>query len=121
MDDDAIDRLALGRLLAVIGGDADELRDLIDDFAESAPGQVADMVAAADARDLEALRRCAHTLKSNARDFGATRLAALCADLEQALRNGSPSDPAAETATIATACRLALDALSRIDPRKLAG
>ena len=99
--DGAINLAALGRLLEVIGGDRADLSELIDDFLSGAPDLVAQMSAAAAAADTEALGRAAHTLKSNAQDFGATRLAALCAALEGACREGSCPEAAASVAVIA--------------------
>jgi histidine phosphotransfer protein HptB len=99
--DGSIELPALKRLLDVIGGDRADLAELIDDFRSGAPELVAQMSAAAAATDTEALRRAAHTLKSNAQDFGAMRLAALCAALEGACRDGSCPEAAASVAVIA--------------------
>ncbi len=99
--DGSIDVAALRRLLEVIGGDRDDLSELIDDFLSGAPELVAQMSAAAAAADTEALRRAAHTLKSNAQDFGAMRLAAECAALEGACREGPCPEAAASVAVIA--------------------
>jgi HPt (histidine-containing phosphotransfer) domain-containing protein len=41
-----------------------------------------------DSGDAEAVRRAAHTLKSNAATFGATDLADLCAEVESRARAG---------------------------------
>ncbi len=101
MADGSIDLAALRRLLEVIGGDRDDLSELIDDFLSGAPELVAQMSAAAAAADIEALRRAAHTLKSNAQDFGAMRLAALCAALEGTCREGPHPEAAASVAMIA--------------------
>jgi histidine phosphotransfer protein HptB len=99
--DDAIELPALKRLLEVIGGDRADLTELIDDFRSGAPELVAQMQAASAAGDTAALTRAAHTLKSNARDFGAMRLAARCAELERASREGAIPDAAASIEAIA--------------------
>jgi HPt (histidine-containing phosphotransfer) domain-containing protein len=99
--DGSIDVATLRRLLEVIGGDRADLSELIDDFLSGAPELVAQMSAAAAAADTEALRRAAHTLKSNAQDFGAMRLAALCATLEGACREGPCPEAGASIAVIA--------------------
>ena len=78
MTDEIIDKAALDRLLAVIGGDPEDLQDLLEEFETSTPDTLAKMQAAAAEGDLEALRISVHSLKSNGRDFGATRLAAAC-------------------------------------------
>ena len=99
--DGPIELPALRRLLDVIGGDRDDLSELINDFLSGAPELVAQMSAAAAAADTESLRRGAHTLKSNAQDFGAMRLAALCAALEGACREGPCPEATASVAVIA--------------------
>ena len=80
-----LDRNALRDLQAVIGGDRADLEELIGEFIEDAPLQLADMARAAGAADTETVRRGAHSLKSNARDLGAVDFARLCAALEQEL------------------------------------
>ncbi len=93
MSGEAIDLGALRRLLNVIGGEREDLQELIDDFIDTAPTLVSKMRAASDAGDWDALRIAAHTLKSNARDFGAVRLAELCEVLERECRTGEVSKP----------------------------
>jgi histidine phosphotransfer protein HptB len=113
--DDTIELPALKRLLEVIGGDLGDLSELIDDFINGAPELVAQMQAATAAGDTTALTRAAHTLKSNAKDFGAVRLAAMCAELERASREGAVPDAAASIEAIAreeAAARRALGALN---------
>jgi len=70
---------------------ADFARELMDTFAEEAPGLVAELRAAHSAGDAESFRRTAHSLKSNALTFGASGLAQHARALEQA---GLPDDPA---------------------------
>lgn len=88
-----IDRAALERLQEALGDDPADLVDLLETFLSDAPEIVDLMDAAADAADLDVVRRQAHSLKSNARDMGATALAGLCASLEGDLRDGrDPGD-----------------------------
>lgn len=89
-----IDRTALKRLFHVMGNDIGELEDLRRDYLEDAPDLARRITEAAAQGDWTALRIAAHTLKSNARDFGAVQLAGLCADLEKACIDGRPEDPA---------------------------
>jgi len=84
-----IETAALRRLLEAIGGDPEDLRELIEDFRSEAPELAARISEAAATGDLESLRIAAHTLKSNARDFGATRLSLLCEELEHECRTGA--------------------------------
>jgi HPt (histidine-containing phosphotransfer) domain-containing protein len=113
--DEPIELPALRRLLNVIGGDRADLSELIDDFVSSTPELVAQMSAAAAAADSEALTRAAHTLKSNAKDFGAARLAALCAALERESREGPVPDVAASIAAIAEEEEMARKALGALN------
>lgn len=53
------------------------------------------LIAAADAGDLPAEFRAAHTLKGTGRDMGFTRLAEPAAELAEALRPGEDGAPAA--------------------------
>lgn len=78
-----LDPAALAQLRET-AGDASLMRQLIDAFLENAPRLVGEL--AAD--DAEEVRRAAHTLKSNARTFGAADLADLCQTLEERARAG---------------------------------
>ncbi len=120
MKNDNIDESALVRLLETIGGDVEDLRELIDDYAEDAPALVGAISAAAEQGDTEALRIAAHTLKSNARDFGAVRLSALCESLEHACREGVPNDAKAAADEISAADSAARRALCEVDLDALA-
>ena len=50
------------------------LAEMIDTFLDDAPGLMAEIEGAVASGDAAALRRAAHTLKSNSRTFGALRL-----------------------------------------------
>lgn len=92
---------ALDLLRAALGDDADdELRELIALFLADAPDLIATMHRAGERNDQITLQNAAHILKSNGATFGATHLAALCEDLETALRLGIPHDIPAQIAAI---------------------
>ena len=82
-DSGVLDPAALAQLRET-AGDASLMRELIDAFLQNAPGLVAEL--ASD--EAEEVRRAAHTLKSNARTFGAAHLADLCQKLEERARAG---------------------------------
>lgn len=84
-----LDRAALDGLLESVGGDQDFLAELIDTYLADAPSLIAAMRDAAAAGDSEALRRGAHSLKSNSASFGAETLARLSRELEELGRSGS--------------------------------
>jgi CheY-like chemotaxis protein/HPt (histidine-containing phosphotransfer) domain-containing protein len=65
------------------------VRELISTFLNDAPGLVGALRSSVDERDLEELRRAAHTLKSNGRTFGATALADLSEELERSAQMGT--------------------------------
>lgn len=115
-----IDRDALRRLLDVLGDDPDEFAELMEDYLVDAPDLVHRMRMAAETRDVDAFRIAAHTLKSNARDFGASRLSALCAAAEEAASAALHTDELATRAEeIAKEEEAAREALARVDPRTL--
>ena len=60
----------------------DFINELIDTFLEDAPRMIAEIQSALHAKDAETFRRAAHSMKSNANTFGATKLALLAKDLE---------------------------------------
>jgi len=95
MHEKAIDLSALRRLLEVIGGDPDDYAELVGDYIGSTPNLAAEICNAAGSMDWETVFRTAHTLKTNARDFGAMRLATLCASLEAAAKQGCVESPEA--------------------------
>ena len=64
--------------------------------------------------DADSLRIAAHSLKSNAKDMGATSLAETSAELEQACNDGDISGAAADVASIERAVTQASDALTLI-------
>ena len=64
------------------------LAEVIDTFLSDAPALVAALRTTHEEGDTEALRRAAHTLKSNGQIFGAGRFSELCRDLEERARRG---------------------------------
>lgn len=114
VSEDVVDLEALRRLLAVIGGDPEDLDELLEDFEEVGPETLAAMQSAAAQGDLDALRISAHSMKSNARDFGVTRLASACEALEHACRDGRVADPVGKVNDIAGELDRARQALRNV-------
>jgi histidine phosphotransfer protein HptB len=79
---------ALARMREVIGGDKDVLAEILQSFIDEAEPLAESVLAAARDGRLDILGRAAHTIKSSARDFGDTELAALCADIELGSKQG---------------------------------
>jgi HPt (histidine-containing phosphotransfer) domain-containing protein len=114
VNDDVIDRSALQRLLDVIGGDPEDLQELLEEFEEVGPTTLKNMQAAAENGDLDALRISSHSLKSNARDFGAMALSKSCEALEHDCREGAVDDPIERVSTIAVELEEARNALKSV-------
>jgi PAS domain S-box-containing protein len=87
------DPVDLAQLEAAVG-DPTFVRELISTFLNDAPGLLGTLRSSLEQRDLEELRRAAHTLKSNGRTFGATTLASLSEELERSAQTGTLSGAA---------------------------
>ena len=106
-----LDASALARLRA-IAPNPEAFATLTASFVDNGAVLVAQMAEAAGSGDADALRRNAHTLKSNAASFGATELSELCAALEARARAGDIADVDDAVTRIARAfdgARAALD------------
>ena len=110
-----IDMAALKKLKDLIGGETEDLAELVEDFIASFPGQVSRMRAESEAEDWAALRITAHTCKSNARDIGAMTLFQNCATLERACETGVPSSPEDQIAEIDAIGTASITALKGVD------
>ena len=84
-----VEAAVLSRLLESTGGDVDFVTGLIEQFVTDAPALVGDARAGIEAGDPAAVRRAAHTLKSNSATFGASALAERARQLEETARRGS--------------------------------
>jgi CheY-like chemotaxis protein/HPt (histidine-containing phosphotransfer) domain-containing protein len=84
-----LDAAALEKLRAMLGGDAAIFAELVNSFLEDSPKVMAQLREAVQQGDSANVRLNAHTLKSNAADFGASRLHALCKQLEAMGKQGN--------------------------------
>jgi histidine phosphotransfer protein HptB len=80
MADATIDATTFAELQDAAGSDF--VAELVGTFLEEAPVMLAELRSAQAGAQADAFRRAAHSLKSNAHTFGATRLAALARKLE---------------------------------------
>ena len=78
----SIDQAALDELFESVGSDSDFMKEIIEEFFQDTPRQLAIIHSSLTSGDAEALRRAAHSLKSNSASFGATHLHKLCRQLE---------------------------------------
>ena len=83
-----LDHEALEQLRARTG-DGGFVAELVDTFLRDAPALLETLRRALENAEAPELRRAAHTLKSNGRMFGATRLAELCQELEATAQTGA--------------------------------
>jgi signal transduction histidine kinase/CheY-like chemotaxis protein len=78
-----LDRSALDKLLALVGGEPTLLGDLIDSFLQETPPLVVALRRCLEEGNAAGLRQAAHPLKSSSRDFGATKLSEFARELEE--------------------------------------
>ena len=99
----APDRDPLKALRKMIGENNPALvRSLLEDYLENTSQLVAEMRAAFEASDIEAVGRTAHTVKSTSALLGFQELAALCASAEASCDDGPPAELAKQIAQIET-------------------
>ncbi len=110
-----LDMAALKRLLDVIGGDPEDFEELRTEYVETAPEIITTMKEAAAAGDIDGLRVATHSLKGNARDFGAIALGEFCMALEAECKANDVLDPVASVAEIETAEAEARTALTSLE------
>jgi HPt (histidine-containing phosphotransfer) domain-containing protein len=72
--------------LRKLGGD-----EFVTDLTATLLAEAPPLLAALHGTEASEVRRAAHTLKSNGNTFGATRLAALCRELEAGDLTGAPA------------------------------
>jgi HPt (histidine-containing phosphotransfer) domain-containing protein len=97
-----LDPQGMARLLEITGGDQGFVDELVDTFLEDTTSQIDALRTAADAGDVAAIVRPAHSLKSNAANVGAAVLSELSRALEIDARGGDVPDMATRAASIET-------------------
>ena len=101
MTDNIIDRGVVDGLLESFGGDMEFFGEMLDTFFDDSPRQLEAARAGLAAGDVEAVRRAAHSLKSNCANFGALALSGQCRELEMLAKSGSLEGGAERLARIA--------------------
>ena len=101
MTDNIIDRGVVDGLLASFGGDTEFFGEMLDTFFDDSPRQLAAARVGLAGGDVEAVRRAAHSLKSNCANFGALALSGQCRELEMLAKSGSLEGGAERLARIA--------------------
>lgn len=111
---DRIDRKQLAELLESMGGDWSFVDELLETFFADGPVQLQSLEQGLAAGDAEVVRRAAHTVKSNARSFGAVTLTELSKQLEDAGKDGDLSTAAEQIAQIANEYQAVVEELQEI-------
>ncbi|MCK9485560.1 MAG: Hpt domain-containing protein [Dehalococcoidia bacterium] len=107
------DETTITQLLVDTGDDVEFVRELVDTFIADAPALLEELRAPAGA-DLEAQRRAAHSLASNASTLGALELSRLARAVEHQARDGvAPS--AAALDVVAAALTSAVASIEALD------
>ncbi len=75
------------RRMDAVGG-VGLLADLIDTFVEDSPGHLAQLEQAASEGDAAGLKQAAHRYRSSVANLGASRMSAICAELERVGESG---------------------------------
>jgi two-component system, sensor histidine kinase and response regulator len=102
-------------LMARMGGDEALLRRLVHTFLTNYPSQITDLREAIDARDVDRLRRRAHTLRGAMSLFAASEAAEAARELERAADLGGPAIDEAFRALQAELARLEPTLLTLVD------
>lgn len=112
---DGLDLMSLRKLKAMIGGDPEDLAELVDDFIATLPDQLAQMRIHGGKGDWVSLRIAAHGCKSNSRDLGALSLSQLCGELEAECLVGEVQGLANQLSRISEAVETALAQFDVLD------
>jgi PAS domain S-box-containing protein len=111
----AVDDAVIGRLASSLGEQGrGSVAALIETFLGHVPDQIATLSTASARGEADAVRRGAHTLKSNAASFGALRLTELCRELEAVAKAGALDGATDLLDRIATELGRVTDELGRI-------
>ena len=78
-----IDEGVIATLKESLGDDGTVIRQLIDLYTKDSPQLLADAAAALEQRDMVALARAAHSLKSTSASMGAVTVSDIARELEQ--------------------------------------
>ena len=84
-----LDRAALDKLLALVGGEQALLGELIDSYLQETPPLLVSLRRCLDEGNAMGLRQAAHPLKSSSRDFGARQLSEWARELEDLGKTGT--------------------------------
>jgi PAS domain S-box-containing protein len=112
-DDHAVDLGVLQRLRQELGegGNGALVGQLVDTYVDQTPGQLAALGEALERGDAPAVKAAAHALRGSSSSLGATRLTALCGELEELASSDSLHGAAPDTTRLQEAFELTRTAL----------
>jgi signal transduction histidine kinase/CheY-like chemotaxis protein len=119
LSEEIIDRSVLTALAARIG--VQKTGELVDLYMADLVERRDRMRAALDARDMNALHREAHDLRSTSGSLGLTRLFALGEGIQSATQDGDETKAFATAAEVGPVAEQTIAALAEADPRKQPG
>jgi len=108
----------LQQLLGCCGGDWDFMADLAGTFYDDTANLLEEARQACQLGDAAALRRAAHSLKSNAASFGAELMRQMCKDLEEMGKAGDLSDAGSRLEQIGAEFEQVRSALQEVIERR---
>src|SRR5262249_54556393 len=85
-------RLDIADVRRRLGNNDALIADLLEMFLETLPTQLADVKTALSTRELDAIRRSAHTLKGSAGNLSAIGIVAAARAVEEAAERGNAAD-----------------------------
>jgi len=110
---EVLNRAAFERLRAAMG--AGFLDELLSTFVEDAKELVSTMRRALGEKDVDAFRRAAHSLKSNAASVGALTLSSMARELEMLAKSGIIDGARSRVDRLAVECERVARALREVE------
>lgn len=112
MADMIIDQAAYQTLAETVGEDF--IGEIVEAFLDESAQFLVDLSSALEEQDVDRFRRAAHSLKSNAATFGATKLSELAKELEEIARENRLGDAEGKLKPVSVAFSNAKQALEEL-------
>lgn len=117
--DPALDRSKIRELLDLTGGEVEWLKDLMDTYLQDTRTRLDELAALVTVGSTDRIQRSAHGIKGSSSNIGATRMADLCAGMEQLAKGPDTRAAAAQLALLeAEFARIRADLPSALSPNR---
>lgn len=117
--DPALDRSKIRELLDLTGGEIEWLKDLMDTYLQDTRTRLDELAALVTVGSIDRIQRSAHGIKGSSSNIGATRMAELCAGMEQLVKGSDPRAAVAQLALLeAEFARIRADLPSALAPNR---